>query len=167
MEIKHWVEALFSRASPTWARLQIGNRIVLILSASWAVCILVWFCQPVAIEPVADAAAKDPRYEGTPGKTEAARTFSVIGRSALFLPATPAPSREAPKANATLSELSKHLKLLGIRGGAKPQAIVSNEATGQVLYLSEGEFAGDIQVESVGENSVLLRWKDQTMEMAL
>jgi hypothetical protein len=77
-------------------------------------------------------------------------------------------SRSAPsRANVTLSELAKKLVIRGILWDESPKVILENRGTEQVLHLSQGEFVGEIRSEEIRRNSVVVAWKDQTLELTL
>jgi hypothetical protein len=71
------------------------------------------------------------------------------------------------RANVTLSELAKKLVLRGILWGESPKVILENRGTEQVLHLSEGEFVGEIRIAEIRRNSIVVAWKDQTLELTL
>jgi len=167
--LRRWADALVGPEQPGWKRLDAFNGLLGVAASLAALALLVWFGQPIAAPRIAvGEPSVTAEMEGADEPIAApTRSKLDLGVGRFFVPSKTTPVARVQRANVTLSELSRPLKLLGVLGGDPPQAIVSHATTGQVLYLSPGEFVGEILVEEVRGSSVLLSWKDQTLELVL
>jgi len=59
----------------------------------------------------------------------------------------------------------KDISLIGIISGDNPQAIIEDKLAQKTYYLTTGQFAGDFQVENIGNGKISLISKGQRYEL--
>lgn len=74
-----------------------------------------------------------------------------------------APVEQGPK----LEEVKSQLSLLGVVGGAAPQAIIEDKRTQKTYFLNKGSTFDDIEVGDILENKVILIYKGKQFELIL
>jgi type II secretory pathway component PulC len=67
--------------------------------------------------------------------------------------------------DAEIADMLKDLTLMGVISGAAPQAIIEDQRTQKTYYLNKGQSLGDLQVESIQENKVILNYKGRRSEL--
>jgi hypothetical protein len=159
--------APFDPGSPWWVRLRALNAAGIAVLGAGFLLLALWVSRPVALSEVPDSGTSAGDLAGTfEDGTHDRGPVRFSTRELFRQPRAPERPR-TQRANVTLSELSRALTLQGVLGGESPRAIILNGATRQVLYLATGEFVGEIRIAEIRENSVLLEWKDQTLELIL
>jgi hypothetical protein len=165
-----WAEALLARdSSPWWIRLEAWNRLFWVLLIVAAVAGAVQLTRPLPADSLGGLASDGVASSG-PGSEAipSTRTDTIsFDPARLFRAAPRRAGRSAPRSNVTLSELSRQLTLQGILGGTPPQAIILNHRTDQTVYVPPGDYVGEIKVEEVRRSSVVLSWKNETLELVL
>jgi hypothetical protein len=160
---------LFEPASPWWVRVRVINGLALVALAATFLLLVLWVSRPVAESPEPSSGRDGGTELEAFGDESGELGDSSVRFSSrkLFRQAKGESRRRPQRANVTLSELSRKLTLQGILGGDSPRAIILNGSTRQVLYLAQGEYVGEIQVVEIRKNSVLLSWKEETLELIL
>ncbi len=64
-------------------------------------------------------------------------------------------------------DVTKDIKLIGIVQKDSPQAIIEDQKTQKTYYLNKGQFLGELQVEAIEEDKVIINFKDQKFELYL
>jgi len=83
----------------------------------------------------------------------------------IFTAVSPRLKRGLPSSSFT-EKLSK-LKLQGIVSGVTPQAIIEDTKTGQVYFLSPGEYIGEIELKEILPGKVKLNFYGQEAELSM
>jgi len=74
-----------------------------------------------------------------------------------------APAEQGPK----LEDVKGQLSLLGVIGGAAPQAIIEDKRTQKTYFLNKGGTFDDIEVGDILENKVILNYKGKQFELVI
>lgn len=70
-------------------------------------------------------------------------------------------------AGSTFKELMKGLELLGIVSGDNPQVIIEDKKLHKTYFLYTGDYLGEIKVEEVYSNRVILEFKGERISLFL
>jgi len=70
-------------------------------------------------------------------------------------------------AGPTFRDLVKSLQLLGIVSGDNPQVIVEDKKLKKTYFLNIGDYLGDIKIEEIHSDSVLLEYKGERVSLFL
>ena len=65
------------------------------------------------------------------------------------------------------ADLVKDISLIGIIAGETPQAVIEDKKAQKTLYVSRGQFIGELQVEDIQEGKIILSYKGQKFELYL
>ena len=123
------------------------------------------------------AAKKEILPKIVPGKEEEARVetkeeikpvdyYLEGAQRQIFSSPTAAQEAGQPPTAAT-ADLVKDITLIGIISGETPQAIIEDKKTQKTLYVTKGQFIGELQVEDIQEGKVILNYKGQKFELYL
>ncbi len=152
------------------------NRILVILIIGiWAVILVRYFAEEKHrsmkhLPALVDSAGKDAPDSpaGGPGVVEA-KPFEfyagkIEGRDVFEAPwEKPVPDSQAPADPA--SGLSKRLKVVGILLDEDPKAIIEDLETKQTFFLSPKERVGDIVVDEILEDKVIVIFNEEKVEL--
>lgn len=103
---------------------------------------------------------KRPSFDYFSENVSARNIFSPVVKEEA---PTQAPVEEGPK----LEEVKNQLTLLGVIGGATPQAIIEDKRTQKTYFLNKGSIFDDIEVGDILENKVILIYKGKQFELVL
>lgn len=67
----------------------------------------------------------------------------------------------------TFKELIKDLQLLGIISGTKQQVIIEDIKLGKIYFLSLGDYLGEIKIEEICSDKVILEFKGEKIILFL
>jgi len=79
-----------------------------------------------------------------------------------------APEKEAARvvpAGATFRDLVKNLTLMGIVSGRNQQAVIEDAKTKKTYFLYEGDFLGEIKVEQIYADRVVLEYRGENVQL--
>ena len=76
-------------------------------------------------------------------------------------------SKKVIPAGPTFRDLVKNLHLLGIVSGDNPQVIIEDRKLNKTYFLYTGDYLGDIKVEEIHSDSVLLEYKGEKVSLFL
>lgn len=79
-----------------------------------------------------------------------------------------APEKEAARivpAGATFRDLVKNLTLMGIVSGRNQQAVIEDTKTKKTYFLYEGDFLGEIKVEEIHADRVVLEYRGESAQL--
>lgn len=62
-------------------------------------------------------------------------------------------------------ELVKDLNLLGIIAGDRDQAVIEDKSIGKTFFLYKGDSFGEFTVSDIKESGVILRYKDESIDL--
>jgi type II secretory pathway component PulC len=68
---------------------------------------------------------------------------------------------------AAFNDLVKDLHLLGIVSADKPQAIIEDRRSQKTFFLYIGDYVGEIKVEAISSDKVVLEYKGETISLFL
>lgn len=89
-----------------------------------------------------------------------------IGTRELFKPSL-IKEKEKEEKRVTLEDLIAPLALIGIISGEHPQAIIEDKKTNKTHFLEKGGKVGQIEVEEIFEDKVILNYGEQKAELVL
>ncbi|MCM8797224.1 MAG: hypothetical protein NC923_05025 [Candidatus Omnitrophica bacterium] len=72
---------------------------------------------------------------------------------------------ENPISAAVESQSIKDINLVGIIAGENPQAIIKDNKTQQIFYLSKGQFIGEFQIEEIQDGKIILERNEEKFEL--
>ena len=148
------------------------NRIVILIIASAAVLLLYpWIVRRplfpsrpgrssllIDTDLTSPSSAAQPKFDEFQTILNARNYFKNMGE--------PPPITASQKVT-SIADLSKSLYVSGIINGDDIQAVVEDKATGQIYYVRSGDYIGSLQVVSVGEGSILLKYGDEETQLTL
>lgn len=117
--------------------------------------------------------AKDEDSISSPDyKAKELKPFSyyseIIGKRQLFKIIASAEAKEKPKtASGPALDAIKNYSLLGVIGGANPQAIIEDKKTKQTIYLQKGQSLGEFKVKDVQDGKIILESGEETAELSI
>ncbi len=88
-------------------------------------------------------------------------------RADLFNVPKPRKSDPGKQRNTKPIELLNLIELQGVMGGANPRAMVLYKRTRETVTVSVGDRMGEFTVVEIRQRSVVLKWRDETFELAL
>jgi len=65
------------------------------------------------------------------------------------------------------TDITKNLSLVGVLSGDNPQAVIEDKKEQKTYYLNKGQYIGDLQIEDIKTNSVILNRNSQKYELFL
>ncbi len=74
-------------------------------------------------------------------------------------------TKKVPRTNPV--ELLRLLELQGVLGGTTPRAIVFYKRTKKTVTVSVGDDLGEFKVMEIRDGSVILKWRDELLELSL
>ncbi len=83
----------------------------------------------------------------------------------LFTAAKPKSRRGLP--SSIFTEMVSKLRLQGIISGVKPQAIIEDIKTGQVYFVSPGDYIGELELKEILPGKVKLNYYGQEAELRI
>ena len=66
---------------------------------------------------------------------------------------------------APAGQLPEHLKVVGIILADKPEVVIEDTQSKQTYFVQEGQKTGDLEIERIKGNSVVLLYQGQTIEV--
>lgn len=78
-----------------------------------------------------------------------------------------AESKHAVPASLTFKELIKDFSLLGIVSGDKPQVIIEDKKLNKTYFLYKGDFLGEIKIEEIHPERVILEFRGERVSLFL
>lgn len=75
--------------------------------------------------------------------------------------------RRAPRQSAIVPDLGNELQLNGVVGGDDPRAIIYHKRTQQVHSVRVGQQFGEFEVIEIHPMKVILKWRDETIELSM
>ncbi len=91
--------------------------------------------------------------------------LSVISTKQLFDP--PEEKPQAVVKTVGIEELAKGYELTGIVELDEKEAIIKDERSRQSYFVNEGSALGELTVEKIESDKVILRYKDETHELRI
>ncbi|GEM_PF-1535084 len=91
--------------------------------------------------------------------------LSVISTKQLFEP--PEEKPQAPVKIVGIADLAKGYELTGIVELDQKEAIIKDERSRQSYFVNEGSAIGELTVEKIESDKVILRYKDETHELRI
>lgn len=67
----------------------------------------------------------------------------------------------------TIRDLAKNLELIGVIELDRMEAIIKDKRSRQSYYVNEGSEIGELAVQSIKSNKVVLAYKDETLELQI
>ena len=69
--------------------------------------------------------------------------------------------------NALSADVMKDINLVGIISGDPPQAIIEDKQHKQTLYVTKGQYVGEMQIEDIQEGKIIINYQNQRYELYL
>ena len=155
-------------------KLRLANRILLIVLVGLSAYLSLDLIRPRSEETLSvtiDLKAGQDEEEGEAPQNP--KPYSSYARSIGGWPlfrlresSTPK-SPEVQRPAVALNKLMANLNLMGIVGGKEPQAIIWDRQSKRTYYLKEGQFLDEIMIQEIKKGEVILKYKDETIELVL
>jgi hypothetical protein len=84
----------------------------------------------------------------------------------IFASMSSSPGLEKPVSPLN-ADILKDISLVGIISGDNPQAIIEDKKTQQTLYVTKGQYIGEIQVEDIQEGKIIINYQNARYELYL
>ena len=124
------------------------------------------FAAPAALPAASPVSATAP--EGDKAQEQSLEYYlQATGASRIFGLQQREAGTDQPSvvSDAEIAEMLKNLTLMGVISGAQPQAIIEDKLTQKTYYLNKGQALGELRVESIEENKVILDYKGKRSEL--
>lgn len=149
----------------------IRKAIIVIISASFIYLIASYIYPLVSPKKVSfpDISGKTESLKFTPKEELKPYDFyleAVRGRSIFGVVSSPGQGQGIAQAAAN-ADLVKQINLVGIISGGNPQAIVEDKTTQKTYYVIKGQTVGEIQVEDIQADKIIISYKGQRFELYL
>ena len=157
------VDALTQRINPRFL-ISLSMVIVALLPCAWIGEVVFFTASAVTRPKARTASASGPVV--VVREMQPLGTFRTATRSRdLFAPPV---EKELPKAKEIgIEDLAKNLELSGIIDSGVREAIIQDRRTRQSYYVNEGSTVGELLVEKIEPDKVILAYKEEKYELKI
>jgi len=151
------------------------RKVNLALTVSVAVIFLFlgWSLRTSKAVPVSSELGLSGRVKksDTSAEAEAVKPYSYYGETIekrdIFRPSFSGNTKGTANAVVSAKEMAKDLNLVGIVAGKNPHAIIEDKKDGKTLLVNKGDTVGDLRVEEIQEDRVILSYQGEQMDLVL
>jgi len=140
---------------------------IVVFASSCLFLLKALFAAPVAI-PAPVEPEKDVAVAGEASRAQTLDYYLQAASSSRVFGLQQDESKNEQGAEVSESQMAdilKDLNLLGVVSGAQPQAIIEDKRAQKTYYLNTGQSLGDLRVEAIQENKVILDYKGRRSEL--